>query len=86
MGTPHSYAHSHSDPETEGAEGQGEIQLLSRRILEFVDIDLEVSATPGATPSQRHIPSSVGESVASGRDHDELRKSVQNAFSHGHGH
>lgn len=86
VGTPHSYrTHSHSDQETETAEGQGEIQLLSRRILEFVDIDAEVSATLGATPSQRHLASSVGESVVSGRDHDELRKSVQNAFSsHGH--
>lgn len=85
VGTPHSYrTHSHSDQETETAEGQGEIQLLSRRILEFVDIDSE-GVTPGATPSQRHIPSSVGDSVVSGRDHDELRKSVQNAFSsHGH--
>jgi vacuolar protein 8 len=88
VGTPHSYpTHSHSDQETETAEGQGEIQLLSRRILEFVDIDVE-GMTPGATPSQsqRLVPSSVGrESVASGRETDELRKSVQNAFgSHGH--
>jgi len=86
VGTPHSYrTHSHSDQETETAEGQGEIQLLSRRILEFVDIDSEVGVTPGVTPSQRHISSSVGDSAVSGRDHDELRKSVQNAFSsHGH--
>ena len=83
VGTPHSYrTHSHSDQETETAEGQGEIQLLSRRILEFVDNDADVGGTPGVTPSQRHIPSSVDDSVVSGREHDELRKSVQKAFGH----
>ncbi|KAF9654285.1 ARM repeat-containing protein [Thelephora ganbajun] len=82
VGTPHS-VRSHSDQETDTAEGQGEIQLLSRRILEFIDGDVDLSMTPGATPSQRHVASSADGSVT-GREHDELRRSVQKAFSQNH--
>ena len=82
VGTPHS-VRSHSDQETDTAEGQGEIQLLSRRILEFIDGDVDLSMTPGVTPSQRHAVGSVDGSVT-GRDHDELRRSVQKAFSQNH--
>ena len=74
---------SHSDQETDTAEGQGEIQLLSRRILEFIDGEVDLSMTPGATPSQRHVAGSVDGSVT-GKDHDELRRSVQKAFSQNH--
>jgi len=56
---------------------------LSRRILEFIDGDVDLSMTLGATPSQRHVASSVDGSVT-GRDHDELRRSVQKAFSQNH--
>jgi vacuolar protein 8 len=73
----------HSYQDTEG-EGQGEIQLLARRILEFTDADLdgeELSATPVRTAS------SVGLGLAQhgGRtdSHDELRKSVREAFTSG---
>lgn len=82
VGTPHS-ARSHSDQETDTAEGQGEIQLLSKRILEFIDGEVDLSVTPGVTPSQRHVAGSVDGSVT-GKEHDELRRSVQKAFSQNH--
>jgi vacuolar protein 8 len=70
--------HSYQDTE---AEGQGEIQLLARRILEFTDADVdgELSSTPVRTAS------SVGlaQHVVHGDSHDELRKSVREAFTSG---
>lgn len=62
------------------AEGQGEIQLLARRIQEIVEGDLDASVTRSVAGS--HIgASSVGSS--SGREHEELRRSVREAFSSG---
>jgi vacuolar protein 8 len=64
--------HSYQDTE----EGQGEIQLLARRILEFTDGE---GGDEGSTPVR--TGSSVA--LAQGGEHDELRKSVRDAFSHG---
>jgi vacuolar protein 8 len=88
-GTPRSHrSQTHSYQDTETGEGQGEIQLLARRILDFVDGDGEVMLPPSATPSHVQPGSSIGtSSIVSGRDHEELRKSVREAFSSGsHGH
>jgi len=52
--------------------------MLGRRILDIVDgNEAVVSASP---ISNIHPGTSVGES-ASGREHEELRKSVREAFS-----
>jgi vacuolar protein 8 len=79
VGTPRSHhSHLHSEHDTEAGDGQGEIQVLSRRILEYVDNEAE-----------NFVPSSVGmqhgSSVASsaGREHEELRRSVREAFAPG---
>lgn len=83
-GTPRSHrSQSQSYQETETGDGQGEIQLLARRILELTDHDGDGSMTPSAAASH-HPGTSVGaESI---RDHEELRKSVREAFSGGSGH
>jgi vacuolar protein 8 len=62
--------HSYQDTE----EGQGEIQLLARRILEFTDGE---GGDEGSTPVR------TGSAAALGGEHDELRKSVRDAFTHG---
>jgi vacuolar protein 8 len=61
-------------------EGQGEIRLLARRILEFVDGDIDGGIPRSATTS--HMG---GSSVSSVRD-EELRRSVREAFSSGSHH
>lgn len=71
---------SHSYDDTETNDGQGEIQLLSRRILEYVDGDLEAMAPSSLTPSHMQPGSSVASST---RDHEELRRSVREAFAPG---
>jgi vacuolar protein 8 len=87
--------HSYQDTE----EGQGEIQLLARRILDFTDGDGEgdhdgdayvgsqvsgvshggmgdrEGTTPGRTAS--------GVALGQGPEHEDLRKSVRDAFVHG---
>lgn len=79
VGTPRSH-HSHqSYQETETNDGQGEIQILSRRILEFFELDIDGVAPPSAPGSQMQ----PGSSVASSREHDELRRSVREAFGPG---
>ena len=60
------------------AEGQGEIQLLARRIQEIVEGDLDASISRSVTGS--HIGAS---SVGSSNGHEELRRSVREAFSSG---
>jgi vacuolar protein 8 len=67
--------------DTDAGEGQGEIQLLARRILEFADGDGDV-LNPGSSAAASHMQpgSSVG---SSGRDHEELRRSVREAFAPG---
>lgn len=77
VGTPHSHASQQSFQETETNDGQGEIQLLSRRILEFIDSDLE--GIPSSVPRSQIEPgTSVGSTNP--REHDELRRSVREAF------
>ncbi len=72
--------HSHNqmyDDETDTGDGQGEIQLLSRRIVEFVDGEEGmISSSVAASHMQ------PGSSVNSSRD-DELRRSVREAFAPG---
>ncbi|OAX44830.1 ARM repeat-containing protein [Rhizopogon vinicolor AM-OR11-026] len=61
-------------------EGQGEIRLLARRILEFVDGDID-----GGIPRSVTTSHMGGSSVSSVRD-EELRRSVREAFSSGSHH
>jgi vacuolar protein 8 len=85
VGTPRSHrSQTHSYQDTETGEGQGEIQLLGRRILEFVDGDGDPMAPSSATVSHMQPGSSVESS--GGRDHEELRKSVREAFASGSSH
>jgi vacuolar protein 8 len=78
--TPRSHHSQHSYQETETNDGQGEIQLLSRRILDFVDLDLD-NLVSASVPGSHVVPgSSLGSST--GRD-EELRRSVREALSPG---
>ena len=77
-GTPHSHHSQHSYQETETNDGQGEIQLLSRRILDFVDLDLDGLVSTSVPGSNIQPGSSVSSS-----HHDELRRSIRDAFSPG---
>ncbi|KAH0838481.1 armadillo-type protein [Lanmaoa asiatica] len=82
IGTPRSHhSASHSYADTEAGEGQGEIQLLARRILEFVDGDVD-SGLPQSAAGSHIGGSSLGSS--NGREHEELRRSVREAFSGSH--
>lgn len=85
-GTPHSHhSQSRSYQDTETGDGQGEIQMLARRILDFTDS--EGVMTPSALASQLQASSfSQRDESVSGRDHEELRKSVREAFATGSGH
>lgn len=76
-----SHRSQHSYQDTETGDGQGEIQLLGRRILEFVDGEGDGIVPSSATVSHMQPGSSVGSSSA--RDHDELRRSVREAFAPG---
>lgn len=83
-GTPHSHhSHSHSYADTETGEGQGEIQLLARRILEITEGDDDGAMTPSAAASQLQSTSLREHEGSVGREHEELRKSVREAFSGG---
>lgn len=84
-GTPHSHhSQAHSYQDTETGNGHGEIQMLARRILDFTDS--EGVMTPSALASQIQASSfSQRDESVSGRDHEELRKSVREAFG-GSGH
>jgi len=82
IGTPRSHhSASQSYADTEGGEGQGEIQLLARRILEFVDGDID-GGLPRSSAGSHIGGSSLGSS--NGREHEELRRSVREAFSGSH--
>ncbi|KIY45504.1 ARM repeat-containing protein [Fistulina hepatica ATCC 64428] len=74
---------SASYQETETGDGQGEIQLLSRRILDFFEGDGEQDGlVGGSVPNSQVRPSSsVGSRADS--EHDELRRSVREAFAPG---
>jgi vacuolar protein 8 len=69
--------HSYQDTE---AEGQGEIQLLARRILEFADGDVD-GEEAGTTPVR--TSSSIALAHRGEGEHEDLRKSVRDAFTHG---
>ncbi|KAF5392403.1 hypothetical protein D9757_002180 [Collybiopsis confluens] len=71
---------SHSYDDTETNDGQGEIQLLSRRILDYVDGELDGMVTSSVPQSHMQPGSSVASST---RDHEELRRSVREAFAPG---
>lgn len=79
-GTPRSHrSQANSYQETEPGDGQGEIQMLARKILEFVDGDEQMIM--GSVPSHIQPGSSLGQdSNVSGSQHEELRKSVREAF------
>jgi vacuolar protein 8 len=82
VGSPRSHrSQAHSYQDTETGEGHGEIQLLARRILEFVEGDAEPMVPQSVSTSHMQPGSSVSGSVVSGRDHEELRQSVRDAFS-----
>jgi len=66
--------------DTDNGDGQGEIQLLARRILEFADGDGDALISGSAAASHMQPGSSV---ESSGRDHEELRRSVREAFAPG---
>lgn len=84
VGTPRSHrSQTQSYQDTDTGEGQGEIQMLARRILDFVDGDVEVLVPASVQSSHIQPGSSVEGSAGSGRDHEELRKSVREAFSAG---
>ncbi|KAJ7124809.1 vacuolar protein 8 [Mycena crocata] len=77
VGTPTSHrSQSQSYQDTETGEGQGEIQQLGRRIIEIIEGDEPVS---GSVPAGSHMQ--PGSSVES--DHEELRRSVREAFAPG---
>lgn len=84
-GTPRSHGSHHSYQDTETGEGQGEIQQLARRILEFTDGDVEGNTASSAPTSQKQAGSLIDSRAESmmGRDHEELRRSVREAFSSG---
>jgi vacuolar protein 8 len=84
VGTPRSHrSQSQSYQDTEAGEGHGEIQMLARRILEFVDGDIDVLVPASVRSSHMQPGTSVEGSTVSGREHEELRKSVREAFSSG---
>jgi vacuolar protein 8 len=77
---------SRSYEDADGAEGQGEIAILARRIQDMVDGD-EGGITGGAAGSSivgSAVSGSFQESTyrsrEQGREHDELRKSLNDAF------
>jgi vacuolar protein 8 len=74
----------HSQPsyqEMDANDGQGEIQLLSRRILDFVDLDLDNLVPASSMPGSQLQP---GSSLGSSRSRDdELRRSVREALAPG---
>jgi vacuolar protein 8 len=77
VGTPTSHrSHSQSYQDTETGEGAGEIQQLGRRIIEILEGG---EALAGSLPTTSHMQ--PGSSVES--DHEELRRSVREAFAPG---
>lgn len=80
MGTPHSHHSQQSYQETDTNDGQGEIQILSRRIMEFMEVDIDGLVSSSVPGSQVQPGSSL---ASSSREHEELRRSVREAFSPG---
>ena len=77
-GTPHSHR-SGSYQDTETGNGQGEIQMLARRIMDFTDS--EGAMTPSALAQLQAGSYSQREESVSGRSHEELRRSVRDALT-----
>ncbi|KAK1228271.1 Vacuolar protein 8, partial [Marasmius sp. AFHP31] len=71
---------SQSFDDTETNNGQAEIQLLARRIVEFVDGDRDSMVPSSVTPSHIQPGSSISSSLDA-RGHEELRRSVREAFA-----
>jgi len=81
---------THSYDEHDGGDGQGEITILARRILEFVDDDGEtmvpaghdvsMSMTGSPASGSWHASSVKGAKEGGRGEHDELRKSLVEAF------
>lgn len=81
-----SQTQSYDDPDA--AEGQGEIAILARRIQDMVDGDDGLlhsgpvgSSAVGSAVSGSFQESAYRSSREQGREHDELRKSLSDAFS-----
>ena len=82
VGTPHSHhSQTHSYQDTETGNGQGEIQMLARRIMDFTDS--EGAMTPSALAQRQAGSYSQREESVSGRSHEELRRSVRDALAGG---
>jgi len=85
VGTPTSHrSQSQSYQDTETGEGAGEIQQLGRRIIEIIEGDEGVPGslpTAGSRAHSSHMQ--PGSSVGSDHEHEELRRSVREAFAPG---
>ena len=79
VGTPRSHRSATHSQDEEALLGQQEIVVLARRILEYVEGD-EGFASSSVGGSQVQPGSSIGSSQ---RDHEELRRSVREAFAPG---
>ncbi|KAF9454981.1 ARM repeat-containing protein [Macrolepiota fuliginosa MF-IS2] len=79
VGTPHSHRSATQSQDDEALLGQQEIVVLARRILEYVEGD-EGFASSSVGGSHVQPGSSIGSSQ---RDHEELRRSVREAFAPG---
>ena len=79
-----SQTQSYDDPEA--GEGQGEIAILARRIQDMVDGEEGLhtgavgSSVVGSAVSGSFQESAYRSSREQGREHDELRKSLTDAF------
>ncbi|KAJ3575898.1 hypothetical protein NP233_g784 [Leucocoprinus birnbaumii] len=79
VGTPHSHRSAAQSQDDDALLGQQEIVVLARRILEYVESD-EGFASSSVGGSHVQPGSSIGSSQ---RDHEELRRSVREAFAPG---
>lgn len=80
VGTPRSHHSRQSYQETDTNDGQGEIQILSRRIMEFIELDVDALVSSSVPGSQVQPGSSAASSTP---EHEELRRSVREAFAPG---
>jgi len=81
VGTPRSHrSQSQSYQDTDAGDGHSEIQLLAQRIVECVEENMDGVVSSSVTASHIQPGSSIGSST---RDHEELRRSVREAFAPG---
>lgn len=78
---PSGHSDSSFDDEAIDNEGEGEISALAKRILELSEGDKDKSATTGAAGDAPQFNPSVNGESTTGGGHDDLRASVQRAFS-----